>query len=76
MVRTAHPTRLHAERREIARQIKERTPKEIRERIYHRNIDRYKDPLGPTFEWLVKEGKSWEQIIESASKTGGKDLGF
>jgi hypothetical protein len=32
--------------------------------------------LGPTIYELIAEGKSWEQIIESAKRTGGKDLGF
>jgi hypothetical protein len=34
------------------------------------------DPLGPTIDWLRAQGKSWEEIIESAMRPGGADLGF
>jgi hypothetical protein len=39
-------------------------------------MERYGDPLGPSIEWLRARGKSWDDIIESASRTGGADLGF
>ena len=40
------------------------------------NIEKYGDKLGPTVEWLRNNGKTWEEIIDSAQRTGGKDLGF
>ena len=39
-------------------------------------LQKYGDKLGPTIEWLQSKGKSWTQIIESATRTGGKDLGL
>jgi hypothetical protein len=41
-----------------------------------RNINKYGNPLGPTIEQLRAQGKTWEQIIESATRPGGEDLGF
>jgi RHS repeat-associated protein len=67
---------LHAQRREIGVKYKDLTPEELRETIYARNRAKYGDPLGPTIDYLRDKGKSWEDIIESAARTGGKDLGF
>jgi filamentous hemagglutinin len=36
----------------------------------------YQNPVGPTAEQLIQKGKTWDDIINSASKPGGKDLGF
>ncbi len=44
------------------------------EKIYARNLSKYGDKLGPSIEWLREAGKTWEQIIESATRSGGKDL--
>lgn len=65
-----------AERRAIGVQFKELTPEAKRLEIYERNKRVYGDELGPSIEWLRSHGKSWEQIIESASRPGGKDLKF
>ncbi|GAA0835995.1 hypothetical protein GCM10009080_20710 [Cupriavidus pauculus] len=46
------------------------------EAIYARNLEKYGDKLGPTVDWLRAKGKNWEEIIESVSRSGGKDLGF
>jgi hypothetical protein len=67
---------LHADRRALGVQFKDLTPAKRLAEIYARNLDRYGDKLGPSIEWLRNQGKSWEQIIESASRSGGKDLGF
>jgi RHS repeat-associated protein len=67
---------IHAERRVIGIRFKDLTPPDMLEAIYARNIERYGDKLGPTIEWLRGRGKSWEEIIESASRAGGSDLGF
>jgi hypothetical protein len=67
---------LHAERRAIGEQFKALTPADKLAEIYERNLQKYGDKLGPTVDWLRAHGKSWDQIIESATRTGGKDLGF
>lgn len=67
---------LHAERRAIGERFKALTPPGKLAEIYQRNMTKYGDKLGPTVDWLRNQGKSWDQIIESAGRTGGKDLGF
>jgi filamentous hemagglutinin len=63
-------------RRDLGVQFKNVTPPEKLAEIYARNIEKYGDKLGPTIDWLRARGDSWEKIIESASRSGGKDLGF
>ncbi|MFG2822552.1 RHS repeat-associated core domain-containing protein [Kitasatospora sp. NPDC048365] len=67
---------LHQARRDIGVKYKDLTPEPLRSTIYERNIAKYGDPLGPTVDWLRAKGKSWEQIIEGATRTGGADLGL
>jgi hypothetical protein len=67
---------LHAERRAIGEQFKALTPPDVLAKIYERNLAKYGDKLGPSIEWLRAQGKSWQDIIDSAVRTGGKDLGF
>jgi RHS repeat-associated protein len=68
---------LHAERRALGEQFKSLTPPDKLAEIYERNLQQYGDKLGPSIEWLRnKANKSWEQILESATRPGGKDLGF
>jgi RHS repeat-associated protein len=67
---------LHAERRTLGVQFKALTPADKLAEITQRNIQRYGDPLGPSVDWLRAQGKTWEQIIESASRAGGRDLGL
>lgn len=67
---------LNEKRRAIGEKYKDITPPELRERIYQRNLRIYGDKLGPTIDFLLDEGKSWEQISEGACRAGGKDLGF
>ncbi|MFJ7278544.1 hypothetical protein [Kitasatospora sp. NPDC098663] len=55
---------------------KDATPEERREAICARNLAKYEDKLGPSVDWLRAHDKSWEDIIESATRTGGKDLGL
>ncbi|WP_404955685.1 hypothetical protein [Streptomyces sp. 147326] len=55
---------------------KDITPEPLRSQIYERNLQKYGDKLGPTIDWLGARGKTWEQIIESATRTGGQDLGL
>jgi filamentous hemagglutinin len=63
-------------RRELGVKYKNITPPEKLEEIYARNLKKYGDKLGPTIDFLRAKGKTWEQITESASRAGGKDLGF
>jgi hypothetical protein len=67
---------LHQMRRDLGVQYKDLTPAPELEVIYARNLKTYGDKLGPTIDWLRAKGKSWEQIIESSSRPGGKDLGL
>jgi hypothetical protein len=67
---------LHAERRALGVKYKNLTPEPLRSQIYERNKVKYGDPLGPTIEWLRARGKSWDDIIETATKPGGADLGL
>lgn len=39
------------------------SPKLLKEYIYDVNLKRYKDPLGPTVNFLLDEGNSWADII-------------
>lgn len=68
---------VHGMRREIGAAWKNRTPEGLRDEIYGRNLRDYGDELGPSIDFLRNEqGKSWEQIIESASRPGGKNIKF
>jgi RHS repeat-associated protein len=64
----------HAARRALGVTYKGMTPAELLEQIYARNIVKYGDPLGPTIEWLLGKGTTWEEIIERAVTPGGKDI--
>ena len=68
--------KLHADRRALGVKYKNLTPPKELAEIYARNEKKYGDKLGPTVEWLRERGKSWDDIIASASRTGGKDLGL
>jgi len=41
-----------------------------------RAMERWGNPLGPTPDQLRAAGKCWEDIIESAARPGGSDVGF
>jgi len=61
---------MHAARRRIAGAFKERTSEPLRAAVYARTLALYGDPLGPTLEALRARGKSWDDIIESATRPG------
>ncbi|MGJ1409049.1 RHS repeat domain-containing protein [Sphingobacterium thalpophilum] len=63
-------------RREIGVKYKELTPAQLRNEIYERNTKKYGDPLGPSIDYLRQQGKSWDDIINSASRFWGKDMNF
>jgi RHS repeat-associated protein len=64
-------------RRAIGEMFKDITPADLRGFIYKFNEKRYGDKLGPTYEFLKKQGKTDAQIIEGSSRPLGdmKDLG-
>lgn len=67
---------LHGLRRELGVKYKALTPDDLLQKIYQRNLEKYGDKLGPTIDYLRQQGKSWDDIIRSATKPGGKDLNF
>lgn len=60
---------LHAERRALGVEFKNLTPPDMLQKIYSRNIEKYGDKLGPSIDYLRGKGKTWENIIESATRT-------
>ncbi len=38
--------------------------------IHDRTVAVYGDPLGPTIEFLREQGKSWDEIIDGATRHG------
>ena len=67
---------LHAERNALKVKYRELSPPDKVKVYEQRNINKYGNPLGPTIEQLRAQGKTWEQIIESATRPGGEDLGY
>src|SRR5690348_12763399 len=65
---------MHVARRQLCQAFKEMTPEPQRTRIFERTRAVYGDPLGPSVEFLRLRGKSWEDIIESASRPGRAPL--
>ena len=61
---------VHAERRLLTIAFKEVTPEPWRSRIHTRTLAAYGDPIGPTIENLRARGKSWDDIIASATRPG------
>jgi hypothetical protein len=59
---------MHQTRRNIGVEYKDVTPQPLRDYIYEINQNRYGDPLGPTYEYLIESGKTPEQITESACR--------
>jgi hypothetical protein len=63
-------------RREIGVKYKNMTPQPLRDYIYETNIGRYEDPLGPSFERLIKSAEKkmvdpYKMIIDSSSRPNG-----
>jgi hypothetical protein len=63
---------VHAERRWLTATFKALTPEPWRSRIQDRTLAVYGDPVGPTIEGLRARGKSWEDIIDSATRPGAR----
>lgn len=69
--------KMHAERRELGIKFKAATPDHYRKKIYKRNLSKYGDQYGPTISYLRNvQGKSWKEIINSATVPGGGDLWY
>ncbi|WP_407528598.1 hypothetical protein [Methylobacterium oryzisoli] len=66
---------VHAERRRLAVHFKDLTPEPDRTRIRERTLQVYGRPDGPSIAFLRAQGKSWEAIIESATRPGRMDEG-
>lgn len=61
-------------RNQLKIEYRELTPPEMLMNIEARNMEKYRNPLGPSVDQLRSTGKSWQQIIEGAAKPGGQDL--
>jgi hypothetical protein len=61
---------VHAERRRLAATFKELTPEPLRSRVRSRTLAIYGDSTGPTIESLRARGKNWDDIIDSATRSG------
>ena len=59
---------LNQARRDLGIKYKNATPQPLREYIYEINMQRYGDKLGPTYESMIKSGKSNVDIINSSSR--------
>ena len=64
------------ERNELKVKYRGDTPPEKLREIELRNIEKYGNALGPTAHYLRQKGKTWKEIIDSASKADGSDLDF
>jgi len=69
---------LHRRRRRIGLRYRLRTPifgQQGQIAIYRRNLRVYGDALGPSIDWLRQRGRTWDEICQSASRSGGRDVG-
>lgn len=55
-------------RRQLGIEYKDLTPGPLRDFIYDVNQSRYGDPLGPTVDYLVDQGRTYTDIIKSAAR--------
>jgi hypothetical protein len=61
---------LHAARRALVLRFKAMTPVPTRRLLCDRTRRLYGDYDGPTIDYLRAQGKTWDQIIESAARPG------
>ncbi|WP_267356486.1 MULTISPECIES: cell wall-binding protein [unclassified Methylobacterium] len=61
---------IHAERLRLSTRFKALTPEPYQSRIRERTIRVYGNENGPSIEFLRAKGKSWDAIIESATRAG------
>jgi RHS repeat-associated protein len=62
-------------RNQLKEEFREYMDDDDRERLEERNEEKYGNPIGPTYDQLRRR-KTDREIIESALKTGGSDLGL
>jgi len=65
-----------AERNALKVKYRELSPADFVKQAEARNIEKYGNPLGPTVDQLRAQGKSWEEIIDAAARSGGVDMGL
>jgi hypothetical protein len=63
---------VRAERRRLTATFKELTPEPWRSWIQSRTLTVYGDSVGPTIEGLRVRGKSWDDIIDNATRPGSR----
>ncbi|RZS50753.1 hypothetical protein EV661_3223 [Variibacter gotjawalensis] len=61
---------VHAERLRLAKEYKKLTPQSLRCLVYERTLLVYGNTTGPTVDFLRASGKSWDDIIDGASRVG------
>jgi len=59
---------LNKKRRALGRLFKNATDPKTQQNAFARNLKEYGDKWGPTWQYLKKQGKSWEDIIESSAR--------
>ena len=62
-------------RRELNSKYYETVPPDLLEKIHAKNLEKYGNKTGPSIEYFLIKGRSWKEIIDSASKVSSKDLG-
>lgn len=59
---------LNRKRRALGRLFKHATDAKTRQNAFVRNMEKYGDKWGPTWQYLRRQGKSWDDIIESSAR--------
>jgi hypothetical protein len=67
---------LHAERNALKETYRDMSSVGGAKTAAQRNTEMYGNSMGPSIDDLRAAGKSWDDIIESAARPGGADLGF
>lgn len=65
-----------AERNALKQTYRDRTPAPVLARIVARTMERYGNAMGPSVDELRAAGKSWQDIIDSATRAGEHDDAF
>jgi filamentous hemagglutinin len=58
------------ERNALKQAYRDRTPAPVLARIDARTLERYGNAMGPSADELRSAGKSWREIIDSATRAG------
>lgn len=59
-------------RRELNQQYYSTLPDAERKTLYASNKEKYGNEIGPDIDYFKKKGRSWREIIDSASKVSSK----